>query len=441
MINPIEADKIISGILESPNESKSVEFKPSVCWPDKIDGIQQNNKVQEIIKSILAMSNNRDGGKIILGIKRDNEGKYILQGMTEDDLKTYDQDLIFEHVRNFGEPEPKFQVLNIEYNNKNFIVFAIQSFIFAPIICKNHRNLNQLEHAAVYIRTDKPETKKITDPSEMREMIDLAIEKELDVFSVRIQRIFKPMSYYVEQLKIIKPDEDKFIEELKDINFNNNDIIKKIKSRGYWEINIRPDIYNPQRIKKEEIKNIFRSALVELRGEIYPSFIDIVGSPNNIQNGIERFVNHYQYIEFWRFTQSANFYQLFAIKEDWVDGVHKKCLNVIETLFTLTEIIEFAKRLTTKNIFDDKVVVEIKLYDLNNRILIGKYYNYYFYNYKATTTEPWSYKRVFYSNDLTNKENQIIIESYLDLIYLFNWENPPVDLFKDIISKFLKAKI
>jgi len=39
MINPQPADKIISGILESPNESKSIEFKPSIPWPENIDGI------------------------------------------------------------------------------------------------------------------------------------------------------------------------------------------------------------------------------------------------------------------------------------------------------------------------------------------------------------------------------------------------------------------
>ena len=217
MINPTKADKIISGILESPNESRTIEFKPSVSWPSDINGVQQNNKIQEIIKSILAMSNTRDGGKIILGVEKDSEEKkYLLKGMDENDLKTYDQDLIFEHVRNFGEPEPKFQVLNIKYGDKNFIVFAVQSFIFAPIICKNKRNLNQLENAAIYIRTDKPETKRIAEPSEMREIIDLAIEKELDLFSVRIQRFFKTISS-VKVPKSTVTDENRFQEELKDI--------------------------------------------------------------------------------------------------------------------------------------------------------------------------------------------------------------------------------
>jgi len=219
MINPIKADSIISGILESPNENKSIEFKPSIPWPKKINELKDHHKVQEIIESILAMSNLRNGGKIILGIEKgpDDEGKnYVLSGMDTNHLATYDQDLIFDHVRNFGEPEPRFQILNVEFQEKHFMVFAVQSFEFAPIICKNNRNLEKLESAVFYIRNDKPETKKITETWEMREIIDLAIEKELDLFSTRMQRFFKTMSS-AKILKSTPDDQAKFKDELKDI--------------------------------------------------------------------------------------------------------------------------------------------------------------------------------------------------------------------------------
>jgi len=217
MINPTKADKIISGILESPNESKTIEFKPSIPWPSKIDQIQNNDKAQEIIMGILGMSNIRDGGKIILGIEKNAPGgKYIRKGMKKIDLKTYDQDLIFDHIRNFGEPEPKFQILNVEYDDKNFIVFAVQSFVIAPVISKNNKNLKKVHNATFYLRTDKPETKKVTDPSEMREIIDLAIEKEIELFSTRMQRIFQTLSH-VPAPKSTREEMNKFAEELKDI--------------------------------------------------------------------------------------------------------------------------------------------------------------------------------------------------------------------------------
>ncbi|MBI2086149.1 hypothetical protein HYT74_02290 [Candidatus Daviesbacteria bacterium] len=40
----------------------------------------------------------------------------------------------------------------------------------------------------------KPETKKVTDQSEMRELINLAVEKELNSFSYRMGNLFKSMS-------------------------------------------------------------------------------------------------------------------------------------------------------------------------------------------------------------------------------------------------------
>ncbi len=217
MINATKVNKIISGILEAPNESKTVEFKPSMPWPKNIKDLQKENKAQEIILSILAMSNIRDGGKVILGVEKrnDKDNIYESKGMKKEHLNSYDHDLIFEHIRNYGEPEPKVQISNEEWSGKNFIVFAVQSFKFAPVICKNPRNLTKLEHSALYIRTDKPESKKVTDPSEMREIVDLAVENEIDIFSSRMQRFFKVMS--PTRVTKTKIDENKFKDELKDI--------------------------------------------------------------------------------------------------------------------------------------------------------------------------------------------------------------------------------
>ncbi len=191
MINPIQADNVIKGILLSPNETRSVEFKPSLSWPPKVDNFKRSHKLQEIIKSILGMSNIRDGGKIILGVVKDKAtGNYMAEGMRRKDLQTYDSDLIYQEIRIFGSPEPRFQVLNIEHDGKNFIVFDVQDFLFSPVMCLNNeplpaassgvsrkrdkffsnhsspqqadgvfwfknKKLRKLDHIALYIRTHK----------------------------------------------------------------------------------------------------------------------------------------------------------------------------------------------------------------------------------------------------------------------------------------------
>ena len=123
-------------------------------------------------------------------------------------METFDQDNIFQQVRNYGSPEPRFQVLNFEYDKMNFIVVAVQEFLLTPVICYNaaKRVLPNLDHTALYIRTDKPETKKVTEVDEMHEIIQIAVDKQLAEFSRR-QQI----------LSGTERDKDKFDKELQDV--------------------------------------------------------------------------------------------------------------------------------------------------------------------------------------------------------------------------------
>lgn len=225
-------------------------------------------------------------------------------------------------------------------------------------------------------------------------------------------------------------------------------IIKKIKSKGYWEINIRPDVYKSQRIKRQKVKDIVHSAVVVLRGWDYPHFRDSEGEPYPILDGIEKTVDWYNHIEFWRMTKSANFYHLLALWDDWDSwmggAVVDKRLGVLGTLYTLTEIFEFAKRLASQNIFDDNVSIEIKLHDLNNRHLVIDSSNRapFMSPRIAKISKPWTYyAQTFLINDLLNKPEQLTLEGFLDLIYLFGWKNPPIETFKNDIQKFLQGRI
>ncbi len=235
-----------------------------------------------------------------------------------------------------------------------------------------------------------------------------------------------------------------------------DEVIKKIKSKGYWEINIRPDIYNSQRIEKQKIKDIVRSAVVELSGWDYPHFRDSEGEPYPILDGIEKLIDCSNHVEFWRMTKSANFYHLLALREDWMENVEyrnilakgdelkgKKWLGVLGTLYTLVEIFQFAKRLAAQNVFDDNLIINIKLYDLNNRELVVDSFDRvpFMFPRVAKISKPWNYHtQTFSVNDLLNQSDQLAIEAFLDLIYLFQWENPPIETFKNDVQKFLQRR-
>lgn len=234
-------------------------------------------------------------------------------------------------------------------------------------------------------------------------------------------------------------------------------IIKRLKSKGYWEINVRPVVYNPKRLDKQALKEIVRLSVVQLRGWDYPHFYDTEHRPYPIINGIEQTIEWEAHVEFWRFTQSANFLHLLALREDWFDDsiyehMHllgdslkgKKWLGVGGTLFTVTEIFEFARRLAAQNIFGDKVAIFVKLYDLKDRILAvdsaGRLP--FMSEKKARIAGPWSYDREsLLVTELTSKSAELAMDAFLNLVYLFDWENPPIDSLKNDQERFLQHKL
>lgn len=193
MIDPVPTDQIIKGIIEYPSESRGVELKSSTPWVD----VNHQYELQNIVRSILGISNVKDGGKIVLGIKQLPDKTFVPEGMSEEHLRTFNQDDIYQLVRSFGNPEPRFEIKNMEHEGKFFIVFFVQEFLYSPVICiKNGKNTGPtpLVEGAIYTRTNKPETKRVDRETEMREIINLAVDKEIELLSPRLQRLLNPHS-------------------------------------------------------------------------------------------------------------------------------------------------------------------------------------------------------------------------------------------------------
>lgn len=214
MIDSTQADQIIAAILDTPRETRAVELKPSTPWKD----INQQHELQVIIKSILGMSNVRDGGKIILGITQNPDRTFTSTGMDKEHLKTFDQDHIYQVVRAYGNPEPRFEIRNIEYKGNFYIVFNIQDFLYSPVICIKSGSNNGTEplvKSSIYIRTFKPETKKVDDETEMREIINLAIDKELEVWTPRMEKLYAAPQRVTHSKRV--DSKKRFEKELEDI--------------------------------------------------------------------------------------------------------------------------------------------------------------------------------------------------------------------------------
>jgi len=180
-------------IIKYPHEERWLEFKSSISW----DGLKF-----KIIKTMLALSNIREGGYIIIGKKDDG----TLEGMQQNDLDTYEMDRISTDVERYADPYVRFEFNICSFDSKSFVVFKVYEFDEIPVICKKGYQ-NVLRKGAVYTRsTGKPETVEVQSQTEMREILDRAATKK----ALKLIRQAKEITAYVE-------NDEKYIKELGDV--------------------------------------------------------------------------------------------------------------------------------------------------------------------------------------------------------------------------------
>ena len=135
-----------------------------------------------------------------------------------------------------------------------------------------------------------------------------------------------------------------------------SETIAKIKSRGFWEVAIRPLKFDKERIKSlSDCKDIIEESKVQFRGWDYPHISHKYGIVSGT-DWVENLTDWSEHIEYWRMYRSAQFYHIFALREDWWENIsifwseqHVTTpgygLEFMCTIYSITEIYEFASRI------------------------------------------------------------------------------------------------
>lgn len=166
-------------LLEIGEESPRLEYKKS--HPCDVEGLA---------KDILAMSNLRDGGTIIIGVEQRPDGSFSPSGMKPGDLQTYNGEIIKDRVGVFADPYVNFSIYFLEYNSNEFVVIVVREFDEIPVICK--KDGKGLQKGTIYTRTKsrRPESARVSNHSDMREIIELAVDKGTKKL---VKRGYKPI--------------------------------------------------------------------------------------------------------------------------------------------------------------------------------------------------------------------------------------------------------
>ncbi|MDR3634665.1 MAG: hypothetical protein P4L84_12740 [Isosphaeraceae bacterium] len=198
-----------------------------------------------------------------------------------------------------------------------------------------------------------------------------------------------------------------------------------IRSRGYWKVVIRPTVFNQNKIAFPDLFDLVREKAVRLRGQPYP-FVGTYAAAHPTREGqdwIEFEGRFHEYLEFWRFYQSGQFVHFFGIPSDWrQESQWGDEMDYIDTLYTFTEIFEFAARLALSEAGTPMMHLEIDIVGLRNRKLSDAGTGRVFrstdlYECRA---EKWEWRRTEAQTKLIAEPRALAVQAARDLFSRFD---------------------
>ncbi|PKR82457.1 hypothetical protein [Heyndrickxia camelliae] len=269
----------------------------------------------------------------------------------------------------------------------------------------------------------------------MRELIDIAINKGIKQFYIRVRDSGL-------QLADSDASKEKYLNELEGIE--NNDLINQIKQKGYWKIIIRPTSYEENRIGTlVKCQKLLQENKLSLRGWDFPHIAELENGNQYVQ-AIENFG---QYKELLRLYKSGQFIYYKSMSEEHMEEqfsrrVNGKGLEIISTLYLYTEIFEFASRLAQHKSLGEEINVSIECHDIKGRKLF--FYDVarpLFRDYISNIEETSQYVINVGIDELISNSNTLAIEALNQLFEKFNWDTTGVQgVFKDEQQKFLNGR-
>jgi hypothetical protein len=233
----------------------------------------------------------------------------------------------------------------------------------------------------------------------------------------------------------------------------NNEILNKIKLRGYWKVGIQPLIYKKNRITNlAKCKEIIKNAEVSLRGWPYPFFNN---DAQQFEDFIQVAIDFENYIEFWRLYLSGQFIHYIALREDWLDYQSMsrqdsrfatlkqgEILGFDLIVYDVTEIFEFISRLAKQGLFTDGLKLEIALNNTENRkLFIFSVNRADFFTHHKTSAKSLSYSKEINEQDALQNSQQNAFDAVLFFCDKFGWDTPNISSIRDMQQRLVERRL
>jgi hypothetical protein len=417
----------LGALIQWPREERNLEFKCSMSWTD-------TTTKAKLTKSVLAMANLRDGGHIVLGVDRQRDDTYLPVGMRADHLDSFVQDQLAAHFAEYADPYIEVTLIKHAVDGKTFCI----EFAELPVVCKKD-GPEKLRRGATYTRSRRlPETVEVPTQVEMREILDLAVEKRVRTFARQAERLG-----FVQP-----PARNQFVDQIKRLPYTG--MSKRIEAMGHWRVWVRPTAFETARFQDLADCRFFAlSNSVSNGGWHYPPAHDqlIVDGSEWIESEIDL----PPHLETWTLFRSGQFLYRLAFAEEFlgteawpthpqffVPGERKRYLNILRTLMIVTCVYEFAARMANKQLLDPSALLSVELHGVDGRELT------YMTPKHRLDQEYWSrndsiqIERSVDAEELMSRARELALDVALEIFRKFGWSNPPVSLFAEEQARMLR---
>ncbi len=238
-----------------------------------------------------------------------------------------------------------------------------------------------------------------------------------------------------------------------------NEIIAKIKTRGYWRIVFEPLEFIPDKYPISDCKELVNKNKVSMRGWDYPHYPVRQDDDSKLEPGNnywQGWIDWERYKEFWRFYQSGQFVHYLGVREDWSEDIIFKnmweqgdrtikpgeALGVVSTTFLMTEIFHFLSRLMIDGVYQTGVKVKISLINTSNRqLFIESFDRVPFTSPRTTAGSELNYEITLSKGDLLTDINKAAEQVIVFFYKRFGWDPPNIEVIKSDQEKLVSGRL
>ena len=225
-----------------------------------------------------------------------------------------------------------------------------------------------------------------------------------------------------------------------------SELLEKIRSGGHWRVLIRPSVFEKKRISNtSDLCALLESTSVRFRGRSFP--VVERDQPSVFEDHIGFETEDDRFAESWRFYQSGQFIQYFAFIEDRLDPSKLEqlpsdwgpghFLDPIQVIFRLTEIVEFATRLSFTAAADEQTHLEVSLNGIKGRTLKSATGMTIAVPVNRSQKDNLSLAYDHSNVKLVANNKELALKAAHEMFQHFGW-SPSISLIKDLQTELLE---